>query len=499
LPIPRYRRDGHLRLGWRVTSEGHPHYWLDKQARPGKQKKDELVMVPVSSMGTHTVIVAQSGSGKSLFLGRLIEELILCTRARCLILDPNADFRRIHEVEGSELWTTARYNARAGTGKLPDEGSQRDFATRWSNVKVRIRTQRSDYLEGPSAERIQVWWPSLSSEFLAEGLNPLLRSELYHAHVFLRVVGNLVRAEKRYLGKKAPRRRSIITTAETLYGKIHHLRENQDFSKIVHSAFEEEFEELSERGTGRDREVFPRFAFRRQTERAAAAIRYVSEAMERFYFAKAHEYEASGIVAGEPPSGPPNRIDVLDLPSLPERDTRHLVVNATLATEFTNALNAWASALYTPPEKDTRVPTFIIADEAHNLVPAQPTGRAEGAIREQFRTIAAEGRKYGLFLILASQRPDKLDPLILSECENKAVMRLDSKSLLDKVRLALGLEDVRPDIVDRCRQFGIGRVLIAGRWSPEPQILYSAARRTKEGGRNLNPRHWAVPMTNSRS
>jgi hypothetical protein len=31
----------------------------------------------------------------------------------------------------------------------------------------------------------------------------------------------------------------------------------------------------------------------------------------------------------------------------------------------------------------------------------------------------AEGRKYGRFLILVSQRPDKLGPLVLSECETK--------------------------------------------------------------------------------
>ncbi|MGB9023482.1 MAG: DUF87 domain-containing protein, partial [Candidatus Bathyarchaeia archaeon] len=347
---------------------------MDRRACAGKQKDDELVRVPASSMGTHTVIVAQSGSGKSFFLGRLIEELILRTSARCLILDSNADFQKIREVEGSQLWTTARYNARTGTGKLPDERSQREFAIPWSKVKVRIRTQTSDFFEESSNERIQVWWPSLSSEFLAEGLNPLLRSELYHAHVFLRAVGALVRLEKKSFGKEAPRRRSIISTAEKIYGKIHHLREYPDFPRIVHSAFEEEFEQLAELGKGRGRPSYVRFRLGRHSERAAAAIRYVSDDMERFYFAKAHEYEASGIVAKEPPSAPPNRIDVLDLPSLPEKDTRHLVVNATLATEFTNAQSAWTFALYAPPEKDTRIPTFIIADEAHNLVPAQPTG-----------------------------------------------------------------------------------------------------------------------------
>ena len=44
-------------------------------------------------------------------------------------------------------------------------------------------------------------------------------------------------------------------------------------------------------------------------------------------------------------------------------------------------------------------------------MPSEPRSRYEAIVREQFRTIAAEGRKYGLFLILVSQRVDKVDPL----------------------------------------------------------------------------------------
>jgi DNA helicase HerA-like ATPase len=82
---------------------------------------------------------------------------------------------------------------------------------------------------------------------------------------------------------------------------------------------------------------------------------------------------------------------------------------------------------------DTRVPIFLVLDEAHNFVPEEPRNRVE-ALRDQFRTIAAEGRKYGVFLILVSQRPDKLDYLILPECANKAIMRLDSRTIPQLVR-----------------------------------------------------------------
>src|SRR5688500_9218398 len=92
-----------LVLGWQVARAGNPRYWLKPNAQVGAQSPDDLVTVPPGSMATHTAIVAQSGSGKSFFLGRLIEELLLRTKARCLIFDPNADFRRAHEVEAAEL------------------------------------------------------------------------------------------------------------------------------------------------------------------------------------------------------------------------------------------------------------------------------------------------------------------------------------------------------------------------------------------------------------
>jgi hypothetical protein len=66
-------------------------------------------------MANHTVIVAQSGSGKSYFLGRIVEELLLKTKSRVLVFDPNADFRKISEVIGPDGWKDkAKYNHELG-------------------------------------------------------------------------------------------------------------------------------------------------------------------------------------------------------------------------------------------------------------------------------------------------------------------------------------------------------------------------------------------------
>src|SRR5437016_3444323 len=181
-----YRKpaESFLTLGW-VVRNRDPKYWLsdDPKPMPGKQHADDLVCIPAHLMAAHTAIIAQSGSGKSFFLGRLIEELMLQTSAKCLILDPNADFRRIHEAREEALWKDAKYHRRERKGILPHEVSRQDFTSRWSLIPTRIRT--GDTSPKEAYEKLQISWPSLSMAFLAEELDPMLQSDLYHCHSFI--------------------------------------------------------------------------------------------------------------------------------------------------------------------------------------------------------------------------------------------------------------------------------------------------------------------------
>ena len=59
-----------------------------------------MVSIPTKKMDYHTVIITQSGSRKSFFLGDSLKNMIK-SKARCLNLnlDPNADFRKINEID----------------------------------------------------------------------------------------------------------------------------------------------------------------------------------------------------------------------------------------------------------------------------------------------------------------------------------------------------------------------------------------------------------------
>jgi len=357
-----------------------------------------------------------------------------------------------------------------------------------------------------------LWWPSLSVEFLAEELDPMLRGDLYHIHAFVKALEPLM-GLTRTQGKPV----DIIEEAERIF-RLGRRRSEEEFKNDLEREFnvrqiQDAMRRLKTVGVGAEFVPLSLFwpygfldakAINNRIRGILKAPKYVSEGVERYYFGKAREYQAAGILELEPQEEttpwlhtrsrrvPIRRLEVIDLPSLPDQNTRLLAVNTLISEEFDRARAIWSTALDRPPKLDERVPTFIVVDEAHNLIPAKERGKAEAALRELFRTIVAEGRKYGLFLILVTQRPDKLDPLVVSECENKAVMKLGSISVLNTTRQILGLEDTPTRMLEKCLEFEKGLGILMGRWSPQgPQMFYCAARRTVEGGRDLRAEHWA--------
>lgn len=75
-------------------------------------------------------------------------------------------------------------------------------------------------------------------------------------------------------------------------------------------------------------------------------------------------------------------------------------------------------------QQGVRHPVALFCDEAHLYVPQEPTsGAAENAIAT-FERIAKEGRKYGVGLVVISQRPAEVNRTVVSQCNNLIAMRL---------------------------------------------------------------------------
>jgi hypothetical protein len=180
-----------LVLGWRTTPALEPRYWLDKSAQPGHQSPDDLILAPAAAMANHTAIIAQSGSGKSFFLGRLIEEIIIRTKARCVILDPNSDFRLIRQIDKS-VWENPQFDSHQRLGKLPHE-SAGEFKKLWAQKEIRVRGSMESPEEG--YKNLTLPLTSIEADFLAEELDADQRSDLVHCHQTVRHLEKLQRLE----------------------------------------------------------------------------------------------------------------------------------------------------------------------------------------------------------------------------------------------------------------------------------------------------------------
>lgn len=138
---------------------------------------------------------------------------------------------------------------------------------------------------------------------------------------------------------------------------------------------------------------------------------------------------------------------------------------------------------------EPRVPTFLVIDEAHNVASFEPANTTARGIRDQVRTIAAEGRKYGVFLILCTQRPDKIDSLVTSECQNRLLMKLGSQAVLNRAG-ELGLD---PQDHADCLAFKLGNGTLIGKWGADKGVRFlGGIRRTQEGGGEIS-KDWQLP------
>ena len=140
------------------------------------------------------------------------------------------------------------------------------------------------------------------------------------------------------------------------------------------------------------------------------------------------------------------------------------------------------------------MPTFVIVDEAHSLAPKGDCSTFKARCRDVLREIATSGRKVGIYLILVSSRPDKLDPLVASEVGNLALLQFGNRQALEAVASLCGIGDDVKSNFDKVLRFPKGLALLLGEWTDNESIfLVSAMRRTLESALYLDPEYWASP------
>lgn len=133
--------------------------------------------------------------------------------------------------------------------------------------------------------------------------------------------------------------------------------------------------------------------------------------------------------------------------------------------------------------RQERRPVLIVIDEAHNICPPDPATPVEEVLTERVIQIAAEGRKYGLWLLLSTQRPTKIHPNALTQCDNLGLMRMSSPRDLDELANLFGYAP--PDMLAASPRFPQGQALFAGGFVQQPSFVQIGARLTHEGGTDV--------------
>jgi len=92
--------------------------------------------------------------------------------------------------------------------------------------------------------------------------------------------------------------------------------------------------------------------------------------------------------------------------------------------------------LWQTPEERNQTPILLVCEEAHRYVPNRGEAQYEAA-QEAIRRLAKEGRKYGIGLMLISQRPSEVEATVLSQCNSWIVLRITNDADREHVRSIL--------------------------------------------------------------
>lgn len=114
------------------------------------------------------------------------------------------------------------------------------------------------------------------------------------------------------------------------------------------------------------------------------------------------------------------------------------------------------------------IPFLLVYEEAHKYVPKSELTKYRSS-QKAIERIAKEGRKYGITLMLASQRPSEISETIFSQCNNFIVMRLTNPN--DQGYVKRLLPDTLGNLIEKLPSLSAGEALLIGEAIVMPSVV----------------------------
>lgn len=431
----------------------------------GTQTNDSSKAITIDYNGLlhHSLIVGQSGGGKSYLVARLVEEILLRTKARVLIIDPNGDFREISNP-CPNIWS--KFESIFNNIKQLSESANIESYDEKESFFNGLKKRRFTYLvpgkdrkssKDENVSKLLIHWDKLDEDQrrfhldadasedarLLMGLkaateNAKWVSSQAEAHFGFDLRG-LQCAIASFSAQNIP-------MASYEYAKLL----TKDNWLAVHAKIDSLLSQYS--------------IWWSQTPIGAFQYNWKPKKNNQIR----RPYGLSDFIDGPFVKNPDNLTYwdalILSLEASQPSDTL-LAADVALSRMWYQSKRAWRAATQLIDMGDAaanvRVPTFIVIDEAHNFAPDRSRNALTDRVTSRLLQIASEGRKYGLYLILATQRPTKLHRELVPECENGCVLRLQSKVETDFAQNVLGLSQQEAYQVP---SFTTGQGVFFGRW-----------------------------------
>lgn len=115
----------------------------------------------------------------------------------------------------------------------------------------------------------------------------------------------------------------------------------------------------------------------------------------------------------------PNQVTIIDMSLLPFEVLETITgLIGRIILEF--------SSRFSDDKDRGKNPIVIVLEEAQNYIPEKNNSNKESIAKRVFERIAREGRKYGISLLVSSQRPSELSKTVLSQCNSFIIHRLQN-------------------------------------------------------------------------